>query len=526
VTPAVETRDAYRIYESAAGGAVAIQGLSLVIDPGEIVVVLGPSGSGKTTLLRVLAGFERLSAGSARVLGVEISRLDTVKAAAFRARHLGLLDQHYARSLSPDLTCLQSVALQLQLLGAPGHSASATALEALERVGLADRARSRPALLSGGEQQRVAVCAAIAHKPELLLADEPAGELDEDNAARIYAMIAEFVRERGCTALIVSHDTAAAAVADRLVHVRDGRVVEEGRPGEARSLVVSHGWVRIPEPALRAAGHPGRLAVAQDAGRIVLEQTAQPTPEQAEPVVDAAAEPGAPSLVCSLDRVVKRYAGSSDGRAALDELTWRFCSSTFTAVVGRSGSGKTTLLHLMAGLERPTGGTVTLLGQELTTMERSQLAATRRDSVALVTQEPGLVPYLSALENVRLALALRGHDDGTGPLAEEALVEVGLEHRLTLEASKLSAGERQRVAIARALAARARLLLVDEPTARLDEENALAVARLLARAAHQHGIAVVCATHDPVLIEAADEIVPLAQKEPRQEPSRAGVRQA
>jgi ABC-type lipoprotein export system ATPase subunit len=131
--------------------------------------------------------------------------------------------------------------------------------------------------------------------------------------------------------------------------------------------------------------------------------------------------------------------------------------------------------------------------------------------VALVTQEPGLIPYLTAAENTRLGLALRERPDDV-ELVARVLADVSLEHRVDTPASKLSAGERQRLAVARALAAGTDLLLMDEPTARLDEDNAHAVAGLLRRAARVHGLAVVCATHDPVLIEAADTILPLARK--------------
>src|SRR5262249_53314282 len=137
---------------------------------------------------------------------------------------------------------------------------------------------------------------------------------------------------------------------------------------------------------------------------------------------------------------------------------------------------------------------------------RADLAELRRRDVALVTQEPGLVPYLTALENVELGLGLRGRGgDAAGP----ALREVGLESRLHMRASRLSAGERQRVAIARALAVEAALGRVDEPTARLDQDNARLAGALLARAAHERGAAVVCATHDETLIERADEVVRL-----------------
>ena len=196
-------------------------------------------------------------------------------------------------------------------------------------------------------------------------------------------------------------------------------------------------------------------------------------------------------------------------RRLFGDLSLAFRGGVLTGVIGRSGSGKTTLLHLLAGLLHPSEGEVLLAGEVLAGRTRGELAALRRRHVALVTQEPGLVPYLSALENVRLALALRGLDREAGPRARGALLEVGLGERLGSPASRLSAGERQRVAVARALAVGTPLLLADEPTARLDEENAQTTGGLLRRAAHEHGLAVVCATHDPLLIELADEIVGL-----------------
>ncbi|HZO50289.1 MAG TPA: ATP-binding cassette domain-containing protein [Gaiellaceae bacterium] len=509
---AVSIRDAFVVYQSPAGGTAALQGLTLDVEPGEVVVLLGPSGSGKTTLLRVVAGFERLAAGSAHVFETDVARLEPRAAATYRASTLGLLDQHYARALSPDLTCRQTVALQLELLGGDADASRRAAEELLERVGLADRADARPGELSGGEQQRVAVCAAVAHRPRVLLADEPAGELDAASATAVYRLLGELVRERGATALVVSHDEQAASIADRLVHVRDGRVVEQSRPGGRRSLVVARGgWVRLPEPALRSVGSPTELVATGEDGRLVLEPAGDEGGRSAEPVAAAvAAEPaaGGGDVVAELRGVTRRFGA----RTVLDGLDAGFRAGRLTAVVGRSGSGKTTLLHLLAGLELPSEGQVSLLGAPLAGRSRDERAAARRETVALVTQEPGLVPYLSALENVELGLQLRGGASGAGDAAARAraaLVAVGLEERLRTRAARLSAGERQRVAIARALAADVRLLLVDEPTARLDQENGREVGRLLLAAARERRVAVVCATHDPVLTELADDVLQL-----------------
>ena len=158
-------------------------------------------------------------------------------------------------------------------------------------------------------------------------------------------------------------------------------------------------------------------------------------------------------------------------------------------------------------MEQPDEGDVVLAGESLVGRTRHELAELRRQHVALVTQEPGLVPYLSAYENVELGLRLRRAGGDLAARANEALEEVGMSDRSSTAAARLSAGERQRVAIARALAADVQLLLVDEPTARLDEANGRAVSALLAAAAHDRGLAVVAATHDPVLVERADLVV-------------------
>jgi len=500
VTPALDVRDAFRLYPSRGGTAVALQGLSLSVAAGEIVAVLGPSGSGKTTLLRTLAGFEQLSAGSVQVLGTDLGRLGTTARAAFRAANIGFVDQHYSRTLSPNGSCRDAVALQLVLDGADREAAQRVADALLARVGLTDRAGDRPLELSGGEQQRVAVCAAIAHRPRLLLADEPAGELDAASAETVYQLLGEVAREAGATAVIVTHDKAAASIADRLVHIRDGRLVEQSLNGHERALVVSRrGWIRLPDGLLDAD-----LVAAERASDHVVLRPLGPVRAAVPDAAPAPTHTGRTGVVVAQLRDVSKSYGP---RTVLSNLSLDVPGGRLTAVVGRSGSGKTTLLHLLAGLERPTEGEVLVSGEALGEMRRAELAANRRRAIALVAQDPALVPYLSARENVLLALRIRGaEDDGE---AERALVEVGLGERLDARAEKLSAGERQRVAIARALAAEVELLLVDEPTARLDEENGRAAGALLARAARERGMAVVCATHDPVLIELADEVVSL-----------------
>jgi ABC-type lipoprotein export system ATPase subunit len=299
---------------------------------------------------------------------------------------------------------------------------------------------------------------------------------------------------------VVSHDAAAADIADRLVHVRDGRVVEEGRPGDEPDLVVSRGgWIHLPLRDLDG----GRVSV-QAREEVLVRQLRADGGAGMAPAGTSSAAPENGDALAELRKVEKSY-GS---RRVLAGLDLRVERGRFIAVVGRSGSGKTTLLHLIAGLERPSAGEIVVTSQPLDGLSRSALAALRREAIAIVTQEPGLVPHLSASENVVLGLDLRG-TAAAAARAEAALASVGLAELRERRAATLSAGERQRVAIARAFACGAELLLADEPTARLDEENALGVGRLLADAAHERGLAVVCATHDSQLLDLADDVVRL-----------------
>jgi ABC-type lipoprotein export system ATPase subunit len=464
----LEARDLYRLY----GGTVALQGLSLDVRAGELVVVFGPSGSGKSTLLRILAALDSPTAGAVRVARHDLRTLKGKALLDYRSRTLGYADQHYARALAPELTARELVGLRLALQGAPWER---RADELLERVGLAERAAALPHELSGGQQQRIAVAAALAHRPQLFIADEPTGELDAGNAREVYALIRELTQDAGATTVLVSHDPNAAHVADRVVQIRDGRVSAE----DGAAVVNRGGWVRVPglEEGARVHG-----AVEIDVARR-RPPAAQPPPATGE-------------VVARLTGVAKAYGE----RRVLDGLELDVRAGAVTAVTGRSGSGKSTLLHLLAGLDVPDAGAVDVLGRDVAQLDETARARLRRELVGVVTQGGDLVPFLTARETVEAALELRGLPAAG---AGEALTRVGLAELAGQRVSKLSLGERQRVAVARVLAAKPPILVADEPTARLDEENARGVGALFAGLARETGTAIVCATHDPALIEHA-----------------------
>ncbi|HJR00511.1 MAG TPA: ABC transporter ATP-binding protein [Methylomirabilota bacterium] len=204
-------------------GVDVLTDVSLDVPAGQFLAIAGPSGSGKSTLLGLIAGLDQPTAGRIEVAGVDITALDEDALARFRRDHVGYVFQSF--HLLPTLTAQENVAVPLELAGEADAAARAAAL--LAEVGLAERAHHYPVQLSGGEQQRVAVARAMARRPALLLADEPTGNLDSATGKQIIELLVGMNRRLGATLVLVTHDTALAAHADRVVTLRDGRVVSD-----------------------------------------------------------------------------------------------------------------------------------------------------------------------------------------------------------------------------------------------------------------------------------------------------------
>ncbi|GAC1667616.1 MAG: ABC transporter ATP-binding protein [Candidatus Limnocylindrales bacterium] len=201
---------------------LAVDGVSLEVEQGTFVAVEGPSGSGKTTLLGLLAGLEPPDEGSISVLGHDLGRLSGAERARLRQRRIGIVFQSFG--LIASLSVVDNVGLPLLLAGVADGERRTRALGVLEEVGLGSAAENRVDELSGGERQRVGVARALAIEPALILADEPTGSLDEDNAAGVLELLRDAVRRRGASLVLVTHDPASAALADHRYQMRDGRL--------------------------------------------------------------------------------------------------------------------------------------------------------------------------------------------------------------------------------------------------------------------------------------------------------------
>jgi putative ABC transport system ATP-binding protein len=199
------------------GGAPLFESIDLVVAPGELVAILGESGAGKSTLLNIVAGLDRADAGTVTVSGTVISSLDDDAVARWRRRNVGFVFQSF--HLLPYLTVEENAGLPLLLNGVAARERRSRSLAALEAVGMAGLAQRRPASLSGGEMQRVAVARAVVHRPSLVLADEPTGNLDEANAAAALATLQAAVKREGAAGLLVTHSVVAASCADRVLRL-------------------------------------------------------------------------------------------------------------------------------------------------------------------------------------------------------------------------------------------------------------------------------------------------------------------
>ena len=225
VATVVSAAEVARRYGSGDTAVDALRGVSLDVDQGELVAVMGPSGSGKSTLMHILAGLDKPTSGSVAIAGRELTTLSDNELTKLRRAHIGFVFQFF--NLLPMLTAEENVTLPQRIAGQKVDRAWLEGV--LEQVGIAGRRTHRPSELSGGQQQRVAIARALVSRPSVLFADEPTGNLDSATSAEILPVLRETVEGYGQTTIMVTHDSRAAAIADRVLHFADGRIVDEVR---------------------------------------------------------------------------------------------------------------------------------------------------------------------------------------------------------------------------------------------------------------------------------------------------------
>ncbi|HYL39811.1 MAG TPA: ABC transporter ATP-binding protein [Candidatus Binatus sp.] len=279
--PLISAEGLVKIYKVADLEVVALQGLDLLVQPGEFIALVGASGSGKSTLLNILAGLDVPSAGRCVVAGHDLGDMGRRERTAYRRRVVGFVWQQTARNLLGYLTIRQNVELPMLMNGLARRERGERAADLLTRVGLGDRVDHRPEALSGGEQQRAAIAVALANEPAVLLADEPTGELDTATAREIFDLLRTVNRELGVTIVVVTHDPLVSEQVSRTIAIRDGRTSTETLRRRARTIDGEHavvseeyavldrvGRLQLPRAHVEALGLEHRVRLVLEADHI------------------------------------------------------------------------------------------------------------------------------------------------------------------------------------------------------------------------------------------------------------------
>ncbi len=260
--PIIECHNLIKIHKQGNLEVVALQGLDLAMEQGEFMSIVGASGAGKSTLLTILAGFEKPSAGRVQVAERDLTDIAPKDLTRYYRRDVGFVWQDFTRNLVPYLKAAQNVELPLLLGGIGRKKRKKRSMDLLEAVGLRGKAHATVHTLSGGEQQRLALCVALAPGPKLLLADELTGELDTETSLEIFELLRQMSHEGGLSVLVVTHDVAIAKRTDRVVRIADGRISTQSRRGATELIAVDNrGMVQLPRGMMIEAGIDDRVRV-------------------------------------------------------------------------------------------------------------------------------------------------------------------------------------------------------------------------------------------------------------------------
>lgn len=500
-TPLLEVRGLDVSYVTSDGETPAVQGVDLVVHEGERVAVVGESGSGKSTtaaaLIGLLPGSGRVTGGSIRFAGEDVTHASEERLLRLRGREVGLVPQDPMSNLNPVMRIGAQVEEVLVAHGlASGREAKQRAVELLGQAGIPDaarRARAFPHEFSGGMRQRVLIAIALACQPRLLVADEPTSALDVTVQRQILDHLETLTASTGTSMLLVTHDLGLAVDrADTVVVMSKGRVVETGA---AREILTRPQHPYTQRLVAAAPSVSAARAVAAHRPAVVTD-AAQP-----------ADVPAAQSPILTVQGVTKVYKVRGRGAGtltAVDDVSFTVAEGTTTAVVGESGSGKTTIARMVLGLEEPTSGELRI-GDDVVGQARGARRRAVRRAMQPVFQDPyaSLDPTMSIERLVDEPLRVFGVGDRASrrDRVAELLDQVALPRSMAQRRpAELSGGQRQRVAIARALAVEPRLVVLDEAVSALDVLVQDQVLRLLHELQTELGLSYLFITHDLAVV--------------------------
>lgn len=471
-------QDVTKTYNTGDMPFTALNHVNIDIQQGEFLGIMGKSGAGKTTLLNMIAGISEVTSGSILFYDTAIETLGEDELARWRGQNLGIIFQSF--ELMPTLDLVKNVMLPPDFLGAYQPLVSKQrALELLELVDIAEHAYKIPAHISGGQKQRVAIARALVNDPQLIIADEPTGNLDSVTAETIFQIFEQLVAQ-GKTVVMVTHDESYAPRFTRRLQITDG--------------VVS---IHLEQSAKKSTTSPSPLSAQAPAKKIRA------------PKVKRSDSPAI--VLRGVDKVYENAAGKF---VALKSVNLQLDYGQFISIVGKSGCGKSTLLNMITGIDHPTAGNVLIGNEDVYKMSESERALWRGKNIGVVFQFFQLLPTLTLLENTMLPMdycdLYSFHERPAR--AMDLLKMVGLEHKADKLPTAVSSGQQQSAAIARALANNPSIILADEPTGNLDSRSANNILNLFERLARD-GKTILIVTHDPSITQRTDQTIILSDGE-------------
>jgi len=453
----------------------ALKNITLDIQKGEFLGITGKSGAGKTTLLNMIAGVDNATSGEILFQSSEsslpIHALSEDQLAQWRGENIGIIYQSF--ELMPTLNLVKNVMLPPDFLGTYRPTTSKKhALELLDLVEIADHAYKIPAHISGGQKQRVAIARALVNDPQIIIADEPTGNLDSVTAETIFQIFEKLVAQ-GKTVVMVTHDESFAPRFSRHLRITDGVV------SEAKGTKIT----KVTDEVL-GTEKKGRKAKEGETPAVILR---------------------------GVDKVYETPAGDF---VALESVDLQLDYGQFISIVGKSGCGKSTLLNMITGIDHPTGGEVLVDNKDIYSMKKSERALWRGNNLGVVFQFFQLLPTLTLLENIMLPMDYCNlYSSKERPKrAMELLTMVGLEEQADKFPTAVSSGQQQGAAIARALATDPSIIVADEPTGNLDSKSANNILNLFERLAEE-GKTVIIVTHDSSITRRTDQTIILSDGE-------------
>lgn len=509
------------------GTVHAAREVSLTVHPGEVLGLVGESGAGKSTIgnaiIDLLEAPGRVSAGSILFEGEELRGRSEAEMRRVRGDRIGMIFQDPQTSLNPLMTVGAQLVETIEKTNdtISGAEAEKRAIELLEQVGITEakaRLRAYPHQFSGGMRQRVVIALALAGDPDLIIADEPTTALDVSIQAQILDLIKQLCRERALGVIIVTHDIGVIAnIADRVAVMYRGEVVETGDVAQILGAPTHEYTKSLIAAVPRADRKLDRFSSVDyiEGGTIPFQRIDIQTHWLGESQRERGSGPAIEIENLNLSFTLQKALLKRNRKIlqAVDDVSFTVNEGETFGLVGESGSGKSTVARLIAGLYRPDGGNIRVIGQDVVSHPKSAAARTARRALQMIFQDPysSLNARMRVLDIVAEPIRfyrLTDNETETHKIVGDLLDHVGLGASAALRyPHEFSGGQRQRISIARALASRPRILICDEPTSALDVSVQATILNLLKDLQQELGLTMLFISHDlPVVRQMCDRI--------------------